>query len=65
MDSTLRAAMLTKLGFLRKLLVEEKEMTEKKSNLREDRFTGLSLQSNTCTVDQFFCFKIFSCSRFV
>lgn len=53
MDSMLRAAMLTKLVFLRKLLGEEKEMTEK-SNLREDKFAGLSLQSNTCIVDQFF-----------
>lgn len=57
MDSMLRAAMLTKLVFLRKLLGEEKEMTEKKSNLREDKFAGLSLQSNTCIVDHFFVFK--------
>lgn len=56
MDSMLRAAMLTKLGFLRKLLGEEKEMTGKKSNPREDKFSGLSLQSNTCIVDQFFWF---------
>lgn len=46
--------MFTKLGFLRKLLGEENEMTEKKSNFREDKFAGLSLQSNTCIVDQFF-----------
>lgn len=49
--------MLTKLGFLRKLLGEEKGMTEKKSNLREDKFARLSLQSNTCIADQFFVFK--------
>lgn len=57
MDSMLRAAMLTKLGFLRKLLGEEKEMTGKKSNPREDKFSGLSLQSNTCIVDEYFVLK--------
>lgn len=52
MDSMLRAAMLTKFLFLRKFLGEEKEMAEKKSNVREDKFAGLSLHSNTCRVNQ-------------
>lgn len=56
MDSMLRAAVLTNFVFVKKLLGEEKEMTERKSSLREDKLAGLRLQSNTCRVDQFFCF---------
>lgn len=49
-DSMLRAAMLTKFPFWRKLLGEEKEMV-KRSAVTENKFAGPSLQSSTRRVN--------------